>query len=151
MDVQTPSPQRLHFRTQDSNAAWAAAEGLLPIPEGFVAPGYVPANVVGGINYTVRSPHVRTPQARQPSNQPAGMGRQLFAEFMGIGVQTSEEQRVETQEVDLPQQSASRPRATSHLPQQTAFQEIDPPQRSSSQARHLQQQRATSQDVRPFP
>ncbi|KAF8221941.1 hypothetical protein L208DRAFT_641585 [Tricholoma matsutake] len=34
MDVQTPSPmkqQSATLRTQDSNAAWAAAEGLIPI------------------------------------------------------------------------------------------------------------------------
>jgi hypothetical protein len=42
MAVQSPSPSRRRpapFRTQDSNAAWAAAEGLLPIAEGFTAPG----------------------------------------------------------------------------------------------------------------
>ena len=153
MDVQMPSPQRIDFRTQDSNAAWAAAEGLFPIPEGFVAPGYVPANVVGGINYIVRSPRsprARTPQARQPSNQPAGVGRQLFAEYMGMGIQDGEEQRIENQGDDLPQQSVLRPRATSLLPQQIALQEIDPPQRLSSQARLLQQQQATSQGVRLF-
>ena len=43
---QTPSPSQhrsSYFRTRDSNAACAAAEGLLPIHEGFTAPGYVPA------------------------------------------------------------------------------------------------------------
>ena len=55
----TPSLSRRRphvFRTQDSNAAWAAAQGLLPIGEGFTAPGYVPAHLVGGIRYSVRSP-----------------------------------------------------------------------------------------------
>jgi hypothetical protein len=68
MDIQTPSPRRLPFRTQNSDVAWAAAEGLLPIPEGFTAPGYVQAHVVGGVTYTVRSP-----QARRPSVRPEGV------------------------------------------------------------------------------
>jgi hypothetical protein len=70
---QTPSPSQprpSYFRTRDSNAAWAAAEGLLPVHEGFAAPGYVPA--VGGITYCIPSP------PRQ-SAQRSMTGRQLFA------------------------------------------------------------------------
>jgi hypothetical protein len=148
MDVQTPSPRRLPFRTQDSNAAWAAAEGLLPIPEGFTAPGYVPAHVVGGITYTVRSPQTLSPRTRQPSARPASVGRQLFAEFTGVGVQGDGAQRFVPQETVLPQQNTSQPRVTSSLPQQITFQEVDLPQRSTSRGLHLQQQQATSLDVR---
>ncbi|KAF8234237.1 hypothetical protein L208DRAFT_844956 [Tricholoma matsutake] len=57
MDVQTPSPMRRHsvtLRTRDSNAAWAAAEGLVPIPEDFTTVGYTPVQVVGGITYMCR-------------------------------------------------------------------------------------------------
>lgn len=69
----TPSPPHRHsasFQTQDSAAAWAAAEGLRPITENFTALGYVPAHIVVGISYTVRSP-----QAYQPAAQPASVGR----------------------------------------------------------------------------
>ena len=149
MDVQTPSPRRPPFRTQDSNAAWAAAEGLFPIPEGFTAPGYVPANVVGGVTYTVRSPQGLSPRMHRLSAQPVSVGRQLFAEFTGAGFRGSEEQRGEPQEAVLPQQKASQPRAMLRLPQQFASQEIDPPQRSTSQRFHGQQQQPTSADVRP--
>ena len=40
------------FRTRDSTTAWAVAEGLWPIGEGFTAPGYMPAQLVGGVSYT---------------------------------------------------------------------------------------------------
>ena len=65
-NIQTPSPSQRHmatFRTRDSNAAWMAAEGLLPIAEGLNAPGFVPAQVVGGITYNIHSPQAR--QANQ--------------------------------------------------------------------------------------
>jgi hypothetical protein len=117
-----------------SNTAWAAAEGLLPIREGFTAPGYVPAHVVGGITYTVRSPKTRSPQARRPSIQPVSMGRQLFAELADVGMQGNGEQHFDSRGVDLPQQDTSQPRATLHLPQQIALQGIDPPQRSTTSA-----------------
>ena len=150
MHIQTPSPRRPPFRTQDSNVAWAAAEGLLPIPEGFTAPGYVPANVVGGITYMVCSPQPLSPQTFRPSVRPLSVGRQLFAEFTGVGSQGNGDQRFGPLEAVLPQQITSQPRATSHLPQQLVFQEVDPPQRSTSQRLYLQQQQATSPDVRPF-
>ena len=171
MDIQTPSPHRLPFRTQNSDVDWAAAEGLLPIPEGFMAPGYVPAHVVGGVTYTVRSP-----QTRRPSVQPASLGRQLFTEYTVEGMQDNGERRLEFQENVLPQQTASQPRATlnlqqqiasqpratldlqqqtasqplatSNLQQQIALQGIDLLQRSTSHGPHLQQQQKTSQDVR---
>jgi hypothetical protein len=57
--VHTPSPLQWRvasFRTRDSNEAWAAAEGLFPIQDGFKAPGYAPAQVVGGITYSIPSP-----------------------------------------------------------------------------------------------
>jgi hypothetical protein len=60
----------------DSNAAWAAVEGLLPIQEDFAAAGYTMAQVVGGITYEVLSPCSRN------LNSPAAIpGRQLFTEY----------------------------------------------------------------------
>lgn len=62
MVVLTPSPARRRsafFRTRDGNAAWAAAEGLLPVPDNFTAPGYRPTQVVGRITYRVHSPSSR--------------------------------------------------------------------------------------------
>jgi hypothetical protein len=75
----TPSPGRRQpasLRTRDGNAAWAAAEGLLPVGEGFQAPGYVP---VGGVLYTVRSP-----RAQIPASHGSKRGRQLFAEYASM-------------------------------------------------------------------
>jgi hypothetical protein len=80
MVIETPSPHRRSatFRTRDGNSAWAAAEGLLPITEGFTAPGYVPTQVVGGISYSVRSP------SRHPFSAPRPhVGRQLFEDYLG--------------------------------------------------------------------
>jgi hypothetical protein len=54
----TPLPtnsQSHRYRTSDANVAWAAVEGLVPIPKGFAAPGYVPA-IVGGMSFEVRTP-----------------------------------------------------------------------------------------------
>ena len=90
--AQTPSPSRRRsasLRTQNSNAAWAAAEGLLPIPEGFRASGYVPAPVVGGITYRVRSPQAVTVPARRSASQQASLGRQLFTEYADEGMHGS--------------------------------------------------------------
>lgn len=73
--VDTPSPTRHRppsLRTRDSNTAWAAAEGLLPIGGNFAAPGFVPAQLVGGVTYTVCSPHARSPS----------VGRRLFSEYV---------------------------------------------------------------------
>jgi hypothetical protein len=82
MVIHTPSPRRrsTSFRTQDGNAAWAAAEGLLPITEGFTAPGYVPAQVVGGITYSVHSPRRHQLAASRPD-----VGRQLFRDYLKNG------------------------------------------------------------------
>lgn len=66
MFAQTPSPSRgrsASFRTQDSNAARAAAGGLLLIPERFTALGYVPALARAN-------------------------GRQFFADYSSMGIQT---------------------------------------------------------------
>ena len=81
MVIQTPSPSRRRsasFRTRDSNAAWAAAQGLLPITEGFTAPGFVPAQLVGGVTYSVHSP-----QERQLTVPRSDVGRELFVEHTG--------------------------------------------------------------------
>ncbi|KAF8804842.1 hypothetical protein BYT27DRAFT_7105965 [Phlegmacium glaucopus] len=71
--VHTPSPGRrrsLSLRTRDSHAAWAAAEGLLPIPDAFQTPGYVPAHIVGGITYDVRAPRLQHPRPAGPEVRP---------------------------------------------------------------------------------
>ena len=75
----TPSPGRLQpisLHTRDSNAAWATAEGLLPIGDGFQAPEYVP---VGGISYAIHSPHSQVPAGHGSKG-----GRQLFAEYASM-------------------------------------------------------------------
>jgi hypothetical protein len=85
--VNTPSPSRRHpqsFRTQDGDAAWAAAEGLLPIDRDFHAPGFVPAQLVGGVTYTVRSPRISPPAVQRTSS-----GRRLFAEYDALPQQAS--------------------------------------------------------------
>ncbi|KAF8804422.1 hypothetical protein BYT27DRAFT_7106656 [Phlegmacium glaucopus] len=69
----TPSPRSQcsgHFRTRDGNVAWAAMEGLLPIPDGFKATGYAP---VGGVTYKVQSPHLQ-----DLGSQGSRKGRRLF-------------------------------------------------------------------------
>ena len=101
--VQLSSPSRRSsqsLRTRDSTAAWATADGLLPIREGFTAPGYVPAPVVGGITYTVHTTPERSPPAIRPNTQSSGVGRRLFSEYGGPQLQGS------PQGPDLLQQSA---------------------------------------------
>ena len=81
MIIQTPSPSRKHsasFRTWDSNAAWAAAQGLLPITASFSAPGFVPAHIVGGVTYSIHSP-----QECQPTVLRSVVGQQLLTEYEG--------------------------------------------------------------------
>ena len=104
MVVQSPSPSQRcsqSMRTRDSTAAWATADGMLPIHDGFRAPGYVPAPVVGGITYTVQSTPERSPHAYRPITQSASVGRRLFSEYGDPQRQGS------PQEPDLQQQSAS--------------------------------------------
>ena len=76
----TPSPRRqpltTTLHTRDGNVAWAALEGLHPIPEGFQAAGYAP---VGGITYRVRSPRFQV-QGSHGSQQ----GRKLFEEYASM-------------------------------------------------------------------
>ena len=74
------------FRTRDSGAAWNVAEGMLPISEGFTAPGFVHNQVVGGISFKVHSPHARP--NHPPSDRLSGVGRQLFAEHHGSDAHT---------------------------------------------------------------
>jgi len=59
--------------------AWAAAEGLHPIPEGFAVAGYNTAQVIGGITYEVLSPH-----SCYLSSSAAITGRQLFMEYTSV-------------------------------------------------------------------
>jgi hypothetical protein len=156
MQIQTPSPSSRRaptFRTQDGNEAFEVAEGLLPIREGFTAPGYVPATLVGGITYLVRSPQGRSPPARQPS-----VGIRLFSEY-GDGQRPGSSQAINLlqhvaspgfrlPQQGIPQHSGQRANAPSgfHLPQQGM------PQHSGQRANapsgfHLPQQ-GTPQKVR---
>jgi hypothetical protein len=123
---QTPSPSHRRpqiFRTQDGNAAWAAAEGLFPIREGFSAPGYVPAHLVGGVRYAVRSPMALSPQNLQSNVQRASVGRQLFAEYTvpaanGVDLQQAAPQSYRTQQaaVTAPQSSCMQQQETAIPP-----------------------------------
>lgn len=59
IEAHTPSPARRHSNTlcmHDANKAWLAAEGLVPVTDNFHTPGFVPAQLVGGITYKVHSP-----------------------------------------------------------------------------------------------
>jgi len=62
----------------DPNAAWLAAEGLVPVADGFQATGYVPAQIVGGVSYKVCSP-----KSQHASVKGSSLGRKLFVEYMG--------------------------------------------------------------------
>lgn len=131
-DAHIPSPSRRRsasFRTRDGDAAWAAADGFLPITEGFTAPGYVPAQVVGGITYKVHSP--RTSQPTQPTVPLLTVGRQLFAEHSGIAdTRTPIEQQQLAPHFSRPQASTQQqqlasllahPQATVHQPQLASY------------------------------
>jgi hypothetical protein len=110
MVMGTPSPTRQRsasFRTRDSNAAWATAQGLLPIPEGFSAPGSVPVGLVGGVTYSIHSP-----QKRQSTVPRSDVGRQLFAEQTSIHMHGHGQQQ--------PEPHSSAPHAPSHIPAGTA-------------------------------
>jgi hypothetical protein len=108
MVVQTPSPPRRRtpsFRTHDGNAAWAAAQGLLPVREDFVAPGYAPAHLVGGIRYTVHSPQAQLPRPPRPITGRASVANDLHGEHSGVGLR---QQPWSSQAPTLQQQVSSR-------------------------------------------
>jgi hypothetical protein len=66
------------YYTRDPNAAWLAAEGLMPVADGFRAAGYMPTQIVGGVSYKVHSPKTQHANVEGLSS-----GRKLFAEYMG--------------------------------------------------------------------
>ena len=68
------------LRTRDGDAAWAAAEGLISIPEGLNAEGSASAPVIGGITYLVRSPG-------SSRSRHSGPSRRLFEDYTSV-VQT---------------------------------------------------------------
>lgn len=75
--VHTPSPagqQSGSYRTCNGNEAWAVAEGLILISEGFNAPGYAPV-LVGGISF-----EVCLPRLQHQSTEGSNMGRRLSGE-----------------------------------------------------------------------
>jgi hypothetical protein len=89
--------------TRDGNVAWAAMEGLLPIGEGFQAPGYAP---VGGVSYRFQSPRLG-----KQSSRGSAKGRQLFAEYASMA-----------EPGPLDQVRQAGPQIASHSGQQTASQ-----------------------------
>jgi hypothetical protein len=131
MVIQTPSPPRRRpqsFRTHDGDTAWPAAKGLLPVREGFVAPGYVPAQLVGGVTYTVRSPQAGAPRPQQPIVREASVARHLFGEY-------ERQQPHASQARNLPQQVAPDDRRQ------------QPIIREASMARHLLPQKVAPNNV----
>ena len=82
------SPRRQPSATllmRDSNMAQAAMEGLIPISEGFQAPGYAP---VGGVTYQVCSPRMGRPDSGKAGTSGSMRGRQLLSEYtsmVGVG------------------------------------------------------------------
>lgn len=66
------------YRTRDLNAAWLAAQGLVPPGDGYRPAGYTPPQIVGGITYKVHSP-----KAHQAGAEGSSSGRKLFAEYLG--------------------------------------------------------------------
>ncbi|KAF8811064.1 hypothetical protein BYT27DRAFT_7253194 [Phlegmacium glaucopus] len=112
--MHTPSPGRktTSLCTRDANAAWAAAEGLLPISEAFRTPGYAPAHIVGGITYDVCSSRSAHPGPASPA-----FARQLFAEhhgstqFVPHGLQCHPSERSHQRESHItPENASSQPR-----------------------------------------
>ena len=77
----------MSFHTQDGDAAWAVAQRLQPIQEGFLVPGYVPSRLVGGVTYVAHSPWEHSPATHQPVT--ASMGRQLFLGYHNLPQQMS--------------------------------------------------------------
>ena len=132
-DTHTPSPSRRRsasFHTRDGDAAWAAADGLLPITEGFTAPGYVPAQVVGGITYKIHSP--RTSLPTQPTAPLLKVGRQLFAEHPGtVDAHTPIQQQQLAPHLSRPQATTQQQQLATHLWQHISHARRQPHNSSS--------------------
>ncbi|KAF8234993.1 hypothetical protein L208DRAFT_1393186 [Tricholoma matsutake] len=80
INVHIPSPARKRsdtFYTWDADKAWLAAESLVPLADNFCAPGFVSAQVVGGITYKVHSP-----ESRHIGMTKLSAGRRLFNEHL---------------------------------------------------------------------
>ena len=54
-----PQMRALTHRTRKANTAWLMAEGLIPIGDRFQPAGFVPAQVVGGVTFNIKSPKSR--------------------------------------------------------------------------------------------
>lgn len=91
-----------------------AAQGLLPVWEGLVAPGYAPAHLVGGVTYTVRSPQARFARAQQPIDRNASVARHLFGEY-------EQQQLHACQGHNLPQQVTPNDQQHLHMSQGPAL------------------------------
>ncbi|KAF8234655.1 hypothetical protein L208DRAFT_1393651 [Tricholoma matsutake] len=80
INVHIPSPARKHsdtFYTWDADKAWLAAEGLVLLADNFCAPGFVSAQVVGGITYKVH-----LPESQHIGMMKLSAGRRLFNEHL---------------------------------------------------------------------
>ncbi|KAF8810200.1 hypothetical protein BYT27DRAFT_7092855 [Phlegmacium glaucopus] len=108
--IHTPSPARrlsTSFHTRDSNAAWAAAEGLLPICDAFKAPGYVPAHIVGGISYNVHSPRSeRSRPVGSATDNQASADCPVPSAFVPMGSQSQPSERIQTDHMHFPSMQA---------------------------------------------
>lgn len=131
----TPSPFRRaqsHFRTQDGMAAWAVAEGMRPIGEDFRAPGFVPAPLVGGVTYTVRSPQGRSPTLPQRSYS----GRRLFPDHGDWQPQLSSRPFQPAAALPLPLQSVEQPLRGLHPAAAGDFPSLHPAAAGRSSVMH---------------
>jgi hypothetical protein len=137
-----PSCRSPSFRTQDGNAAWAAAAGMFPIQKDFNAPGFVPAQLVGAVTYTVRSPTGHFPPTVQRKRSTTG--RQLFMEY-------GDQQQQAPPGVSFPA-AADQRTAFPELPQrQSSFSGFPPAAATSDSRPFLQKQRPPSGQRYAFP
>jgi hypothetical protein len=81
------TPSKRHsspIHTRDSDAAWKAAEGLIPISDTFNAPGFVPSQVVGGISYKILPSQMRHSDGRVST-----LGKKLFSQYTDMQPQSN--------------------------------------------------------------
>ncbi|KAF8814324.1 hypothetical protein BYT27DRAFT_7036661, partial [Phlegmacium glaucopus] len=155
-DLHATSPGRsrsLSHRTRDSHAAWAAAEGLLPISEAFQMPGYVPAHIVGGITYSVRS--LRSAQFR-PAGQEADI--QASADYpvalpTPSGPQRLPSERIQNESMHAPAYTPFPQRARSFTPSVSTATHLPSPANTitSSHLRELACHQLSHWEVAPEP
>ncbi|WP_242641612.1 hypothetical protein [Candidatus Ichthyocystis sparus] len=70
--IPTPSPTMKNLtslHTHDGNTAWAAAEGLTPISNEFLAPGFVHVLPISRVTYSVCTLHAKSPTGTRNASQ----------------------------------------------------------------------------------